>query len=188
MAVRQRHRTERTREAFLLAARDVLGEKGYSACSVSDVVALAGRAHGTFYLHFDNKRDIFAALLPKLTHSAEQCVAATEPAADRDALVDVLERYCAAMVADHDLWVLLDEMAATESGPRALKADLRQLVETGVGRALELQFPADADDRGLTVELVAGMLLWIARTGRLPASPRVTAEHLGAIALRAVRG
>ncbi len=43
-----------------------LAEHGFHAARVDDVVRLAGVSHGTFYLYFANKEDLFRAL-------AEQC-------------------------------------------------------------------------------------------------------------------
>ncbi|MBX2801498.1 MAG: TetR/AcrR family transcriptional regulator [Myxococcales bacterium] len=44
----------------------VFGEQGYHATSVSDLVAAAGVARGTFYLYFDSKDAIFVELLDDL--------------------------------------------------------------------------------------------------------------------------
>jgi len=52
-----------TRKAqLLLAARKVLGEKGYSATRISEIVAEAGVSQGTFYLYFASKEDIVIEL------------------------------------------------------------------------------------------------------------------------------
>lgn len=51
---------------MLAAAVPALAEKGYQAARVDDVVRIAGVSHGTFYLYFANKEDLFRAL-------AEQC-------------------------------------------------------------------------------------------------------------------
>jgi len=55
-----------TRARLLDAGMQVLRERGYHAARVDDVVRLAGVSHGTFYLYFSNKEDLFRAL-------AEQC-------------------------------------------------------------------------------------------------------------------
>ncbi len=48
-------------------ALEVFSERGYHATSVSDLVAAAGVARGTFYLYFDSKDAIFLELLDDLT-------------------------------------------------------------------------------------------------------------------------
>lgn len=53
---------ERTRRRFMVAAIDVIAEKGYSAVSVDDIVTTANSGRSTFYLHFQNKLDLMKAL------------------------------------------------------------------------------------------------------------------------------
>tara|TARA_B100001939_G_scaffold86036_1_gene73648 strand:+ start:3088 stop:3729 length:642 start_codon:yes stop_codon:yes gene_type:complete len=46
-------------ERLLQAAIEVFSTRGYNAARVSDIVARAGVAQGTFYLYFENKKAIF---------------------------------------------------------------------------------------------------------------------------------
>ncbi len=62
---------------LLDAGMQVLGERGYHAARVDDVVRVADVSHGTFYLYFANKEDLIRAL-------AVQC------ATDMTALADGL--------------------------------------------------------------------------------------------------
>lgn len=50
------------RAALLAAAREVLAEKGLDAAKVSEIVARAGVAQGTFYLYFPSKLSLVIAL------------------------------------------------------------------------------------------------------------------------------
>jgi AcrR family transcriptional regulator len=50
-------------ERLLRAAVIVFGEQGYTSSRVSDIVARAGVAQGTFYLYFKNKEAIFLKLI-----------------------------------------------------------------------------------------------------------------------------
>jgi AcrR family transcriptional regulator len=50
------------RGAILAAARGVLAEKGLEAAKISDIVARAGVAQGTFYLYFPSKLSLVLAL------------------------------------------------------------------------------------------------------------------------------
>lgn len=57
-------RTATEREAELLgAAAHVFAEKGFHETKISDIVAHAGVAQGTFYLYFKNKNDILFRLI-----------------------------------------------------------------------------------------------------------------------------
>ena len=48
---------------LLEAAREVFAERGYQATSVAAITDAASTAHGTFYLYFRNKEDVFAQLM-----------------------------------------------------------------------------------------------------------------------------
>jgi AcrR family transcriptional regulator len=51
------------RAALLEAGRQVLAQKGLEAAKVSDIVARAGVAQGTFYLYFPSKLSLVVALV-----------------------------------------------------------------------------------------------------------------------------
>lgn len=53
------------RDALMKAGMILFSEKGYHDTKVSDIVKQAGVAQGTFYLYFESKADLFAALLDK---------------------------------------------------------------------------------------------------------------------------
>ncbi|GAA1510724.1 TetR/AcrR family transcriptional regulator [Nocardioides humi] len=59
----QTTQAHRTRGALLRAGRRVLERKGLHKTRVSDITKEAGVAAGTFYLHFENKDDLFRQLL-----------------------------------------------------------------------------------------------------------------------------
>ena len=56
---------ERTRQAIVDAAHDVILEKGYHAASMRQIAKQAGIAVGGIYNHFESKEDIFAAIVLK---------------------------------------------------------------------------------------------------------------------------
>jgi len=71
-------RTHIDRRAELLrAAREVLAEKGLDAARVSEIVARAGVAQGTFYLYFPSKYSLVVALTEEVM---AQVLAAVEEA------------------------------------------------------------------------------------------------------------
>lgn len=51
-----------TRARLLAAGMQVLGERGFRATRVDDIVSRAGTSHGTFYLYFENVGELFRAL------------------------------------------------------------------------------------------------------------------------------
>jgi AcrR family transcriptional regulator len=54
------------RTAILAAARRRFAQRGYHRTSIDDIIAEAGIARGTFYLHFESKRAIFDELVADL--------------------------------------------------------------------------------------------------------------------------
>src|SRR5438309_2706827 len=63
---------KKTMRKLLDAAMTVLEKRGYHAARVDDIVKVARTSHGTFYLYFANKEDLFRALL---TDVAEEVAA-----------------------------------------------------------------------------------------------------------------
>lgn len=57
---------EARRGQLLNAAVKAFGEKGYHQTQVADIIAAAGVARGTFYLHFKSKREIFDCIMDDL--------------------------------------------------------------------------------------------------------------------------
>ncbi len=50
------------RRQLLTAATTVFARRGYRAAGISDIVATAGVARGTFYLYFASKAEVFLAI------------------------------------------------------------------------------------------------------------------------------
>ena len=71
-----------TRAKLLDAAVPALAENGYHATRVDDIVRVAGVSHGTFYLYFANKEDLFRTL-------AERCADEADALAESLGVVDV---------------------------------------------------------------------------------------------------
>ena len=70
-----------TRAKLLDAAVPALAETGYHATRVDDIVRMAGVSHGTFYLYFANKEDLFRTL-------AERCADEADALAESLGVVD----------------------------------------------------------------------------------------------------
>ena len=92
-----RNQGRRTRTALLDAAMMALGEKGYHAARVDDVVRIAGVSHGTFYLYFSSKEDLFGAMAERcatdMTSLARELSSIPPVKADEAALRDWLGQF-----------------------------------------------------------------------------------------------
>lgn len=54
------------RQQVLRHAKRIFARKGYHRTNVADIIARAGIARGTFYLYFQNKKDLFEELLQQV--------------------------------------------------------------------------------------------------------------------------
>jgi AcrR family transcriptional regulator len=57
-----RARGKRTMRKLLDAGVEIFAQRGFHAARVDDIVKLAKTSHGTFYLYFSNKEELFRAL------------------------------------------------------------------------------------------------------------------------------
>jgi AcrR family transcriptional regulator len=64
---------------LLDAAMTVLEKRGYHAARVDDIVKVARTSHGTFYLYFANKEDLFRALLSDVAEEVESLASTLGP-------------------------------------------------------------------------------------------------------------
>lgn len=69
----------RTLTALLDAGVAVLNERGLHDTRVDDVVETAGVSHGTFYLYFSNKDDLFRAMAERCAEETERLAAELPP-------------------------------------------------------------------------------------------------------------
>ena len=67
----QRSRGHRTRDRLLAAGATVFADRGLHAARVDDIVKVAETSHGTFYLYFSNKEELFQALAAQVADELE---------------------------------------------------------------------------------------------------------------------
>jgi AcrR family transcriptional regulator len=66
---------EKRRKELLKAATQVFAKQGYQSASISDIIATAGVARGTFYLYFRSKQDILFAVIDDLREQQKVFIA-----------------------------------------------------------------------------------------------------------------
>jgi AcrR family transcriptional regulator len=88
----------KTLRRLLEAGLAEFGARGLHAVSVDDVVRRAQTSHGTFYLYFSNKEDLFQALLRDALHEmkiiTDEFPVVTRNEAGRVALRGWVHRFC----------------------------------------------------------------------------------------------
>jgi AcrR family transcriptional regulator len=154
----QKARNAETRRRLLLAAREVFAEKGYPHASVADVVQRAGRAHGSFYLHFANKEAVLQALLEgamaRLSLESRTLWRGDEP---ETGVRDTIRRFIEAYGEDRDLWLLLDQRSSLEPIFKKLNDQWFRQLATGIRHGM-----VSAETRalmpGLDPEILAQVL------------------------------
>ena len=80
-----RARGQRTRTRLLEAGAVVLARKGFHAARVDDIVTAAHSSHGTFYLYFASKEDLFDQLVAQVATDLADLVAELPVIADSEA-------------------------------------------------------------------------------------------------------
>jgi len=74
-----RRQGRETLRRLLEAAITVFDERGYHAARVDDIVKVAETSHGTFYLYFRNKEDLFLALVADVTEAMRELAESLPP-------------------------------------------------------------------------------------------------------------
>src|SRR5271156_412413 len=99
------------REQVLRHAKRIFARKGYHRTNVADIIARAGIARGTFYLYFQNKKDLFEELLEQvvgeLTSRIERLRIAPGRPDPVQQLRDNLSRVLAYVLAERELTDIL---------------------------------------------------------------------------------
>lgn len=148
-------RAERRKELLVVALR-VFSERGYHQTRIADIIEAAGVARGTFYLYFESKHAIFAALLDDLLGRMRASVVGVEvgegaPALDvqiEETLVRVLQAFkdapaLATVILREAVGLDAEIDRKLESTFAELHAWLRQSLENG--KALGLLRDIDAE-------------------------------------------
>lgn len=117
-----------TRRQLLIAAGEVFDRTGYQATTVRAITARARTAHGTFYLYFENKEDVFCRLVETVIVGDMEVGAHTFLAAgpDRDRVAAAVGRFAAGYARHVGLWRALLEGMLQSRAVRDLWLDLRR--------------------------------------------------------------
>lgn len=130
----QKERSETMRAALILAARDLFVRDGFAATATPDIVARAGVTRGALYHHFQDKEDLFAAVVRAEAEAVASEIEAVDYAGltPEAALLRGGEVFLSAMRAEGRTRLLLVEAPAVLS-----PAQLAELDAATGGRTLE---------------------------------------------------
>jgi AcrR family transcriptional regulator len=165
--VKRQERAAATQSQLLGAAREVFSERGYQATSVAAITDAASTAHGTFYLYFRNKEDVFAQLMATTMdelyrHTLTDLDPEThlyDPAVARDRVRGFLE----VAASQGKIWRALLEAILVSPAIAENWLALRGAFHKGLADRLAI-YQSRGEFRDLDPELVAaslaGMLEW----------------------------
>jgi len=182
-----RARGRNTRRRLLDAGEAVLATKGYHATRVDDVVKLAHTSHGTFYLYFANKEELFRALAAEVAEEMQALAESLEPLRGGATGCARLQRWIRKFVdvyTEHGAVIRAwteAEIGGSEFG--RLGTDmLTQFTGVVAVRVAEVA-PPDLDPAIATLVLVAMLerLNYYALTDQVRVEPDVIAETLARV-------
>jgi AcrR family transcriptional regulator len=158
----QKERNAETRLRLLRAAREVFAEKGYPHASIADVVKRAGRARGSFYLHFANKEAVLQALIEDaIAQSSLEPTTSWRWDGPGSGVRKTVRGFIEAYGQDRDLWLLLDQRSSVEPIFKKLSDQwFRQLATSIMHGMASAKAPAlmPGLDPEVLAQVLAGML------------------------------
>ncbi len=139
-------RAEQRRTQLMEAALTAFSKGGYHGTHVSHIIAEAGVARGTFYLYFQDKREVFQALIDEMFEALDGVLEVIDPRASASPVEQMrrnLERFVGVLQARPRLTTLLLEQGAplepeVRERLRRFYLDLTRKVEQGLAQGQEL--------------------------------------------------
>ena len=124
---------DQRRQQLLQAATWVFARKGYRRAGISDIIARAGVARGTFYLYFDSKEQVFLTIVEDFHKRISQAITTTSavpapPTIDPEALLRASFRRWLGLFAENRdaAKVILKEASSIDPRFEQGFADLRR--------------------------------------------------------------
>jgi AcrR family transcriptional regulator len=196
---RQRQ-ADATRRQLLSAAGAIFESAGYQATTVRAITARASTAHGTFYLYFQNKEDVFCRVMETVIVDELEVGTHTflEAGLDRGQLADAIRRFSGAYARHVGLWRALLEGMLQSRAIRDLWLELRRRTVVQLAdqmRSLHVRGLVRSVDPLPTAHAMTAMTEWFAFTyfaldepGTDGSSPDLLVDTLADLWLHAVYG
>jgi AcrR family transcriptional regulator len=147
-------RGRRTRAQLVEAASEVFAEKRFLDTNVSDIVARAGMAHGTFYRYFNSKEQIFREVALELQRTMLTSSRKSDSSADGDEeevpphfdsldeemcwrITRANRRYLDAYVRNAKLFAVIEQVATFNEELREIRREMRRAFVDRAQRSIE---------------------------------------------------
>ncbi len=154
------------RAQVLRHAKRIFARKGYHRTNVADIIARARIARGTFYLYFENKKDLFEELLEQVVTELTQRVQRLRPGPGEPDPVDQLRanltRVLRYVLAERELTdILLNHAAGFD---RDLDEKIRDfydriaaLIKRSLDLGIEMNLVRNSDTRAVSYAILGGI-------------------------------
>jgi AcrR family transcriptional regulator len=158
-------RTER-RAQVLRHAKRIFARKGYHRTNVADIIARARIARGTFYLYFQNKKDLFEELLEQVVSELSTRILRLKVGSDEkspvDQLRDNLRRVVSFVLHERELTdILLNHSIGFD---RELDAKIRefydriaQMIQRSLDLGIQMELVRKCDTRAVSYCILGGI-------------------------------
>jgi AcrR family transcriptional regulator len=173
----------RTREALLDAGVAIAEQHGLAGLSVNRVVAEAGVAKGTFYVHFDTREEFVDALHARFHARVQEAVAAATEGlpAGSDRIVRAAEAYLDTCLEDRAVKALALEARSDPDLAASMSARHEGFAASAVPSFKAMGWPDAAAASQLLAAMTAEVAIRELEAGRrLPAARRSLRRFLGA--------
>jgi AcrR family transcriptional regulator len=172
-----------TREALLDAGVSVAEQHGLAGLSVNRVVASAGVAKGTFYVHFESREQFVDALHARFHARVEEAVAAAiaDLPPGRDRLVRGAEAYLDVCLADRAVKALALEARSDPDLAASMSTRHERFASSAVPSFKAIGWPDATAASHLLAAMTAEVAVRELDAGRrVPAARRSLRRFLGA--------
>lgn len=154
------------RAQVLRHAKRIFARKGYHRTNVADIIARARIARGTFYLYFQNKKDLFEELLEQVVSELQTRILRIKVGPDQpnpvDQLRDNLRRVVSFVLQERELTdILLNHSVGFD---RELDTKIRdfydriaQLIQRSLDLGIEMQMVRKCDTRAVSYCILGGI-------------------------------
>ncbi|MHB8289681.1 MAG: TetR/AcrR family transcriptional regulator [Acidimicrobiales bacterium] len=154
-----RARGRNTMGRLLSAAIEVFDQRGYHATRVDDIVKVANTSHGTFYLYFTNKEDIFRALISDATSEMSRLAESLGPLSPEPSGREELRSWLGDLATSYQQFAPVirawTEAATSDARMRSSGEDITRAFVKMFERQLRRGTPTDLDPRTASIALVA---------------------------------
>ena len=154
------------RAQVLRHAKRIFARKGYHRTNVADIIARARIARGTFYLYFQNKKDLFEELLEQAVTELTQRIQRLRPGPDEPDPVDQLRanltRVLSYAMAERELTdILLNHSTGFDHELDDKIQDfydrIAALIKRSLDLGIEMNLVRNSDTRAVSYAILGGI-------------------------------